>query len=224
MAKPAPASTPTVYLEGIVGTAITAAGVRAQLAKVAGAAVVRVEINSDGGSITAGMAVYSALRQFPGRKVGVVMGMAASMATVLLQACDDRRIARGAFMMVHGASGDVRGTPGQLRDAADAIDKMQSSIVEIYAARTKLSRAKLESLMTGADTYLTAEEAVKLGFADAVENFDAKVPYDAVAQLQRDPSPGARRVLLALGRGRPLLTDPTARAAQYLAQARRARQ
>lgn len=174
-----------MYVDGVLAVELgSAKNFREQLAAVGEVPVLRVEINCDGGEITEGMAIYSALRAHPARKVGVVMGIAASMASVVLMACDERRVAKGACVMIHMATGGARGTPEQIEAAAASIRKMQSELLDIYEARTKLSREQLLAAMA-VDNYLTAEECVAQGFADAVETFEARVPYEAVARLAR---------------------------------------
>ncbi len=198
---------PTVYIDGCIAPepgpgVLTAVGFREQLLAVAGAPVINVEINCDGGVCTEGMAMYSALRQFPGRKVGIVMGIAASMASVLLQGCDDRRVAKGALVMIHEARGGVRNaTPGDMRAQADVIEKEQAGLVDIYAARTGLAPAQILEMLSGDDVYMTAEEAVSLGFADAVETFSARVPYPTAARLMRDGSPKLRAAVHGMNLG-----------------------
>lgn len=201
---------PTVYIDGCISPEpgpgiVTAAQFREQLLAVAGAPAINVEINCDGGVCTEGMAMYSALRQFTGRKVGIVMGIAASMASVLLQGCDERRVAKGALVMIHEARGGVRNaTPGDMRAQADVIDKEQAGLVDIYTARTGLLPAKIVELLA-AETYMTAEEAVSLGFADAVETFGASIAYPAVARLRRDTSALGKKVFAEVRKMRTVL-------------------
>jgi hypothetical protein len=96
------------------------------------------------------------------------------------------------------------------------IQAARAQLLDIYEARTNLTRAQLEAAMQ-TDNYLTAEEAVAQGFAAAVETFEAKVPVEAVARLERG-SPAAQRVAAELTRsGQP---DAKARAQRYLEQVR----
>lgn len=215
---------PTVYVEGIIGDpheGTTNGSFREQLLAVQGAPCINVEINSDGGVITEGQAMYAALRQFPGRTVGLVTGIAASMASVLLQGCTERRVAKGAFVMIHLAQGGARGTPEDLRSQADAIEKMQSELLDIYETRTGMQRDAIVAMLKR-ETYMTAEEAVQLGFADMVETFEARVTYPAVARLQRDASPLSKKLIDAIeSRGRLVITgDAAARAAAYKERAK----
>ena len=176
-----------VYVEGIIEQP-SAAAFREQLAQAKGAKVLNVHFNSDGGVVTEGMAMYNALRQFPGKKVGIVEGIAASMASVILMACDEVKVAKGAYVMIHNPSGGVMGGSEDMRKAADEIDRMRGELLDIYEARTGIDRAKLEKMLD-AETYFTAEEAVTAGIADAVETFEAKIDLRIVARLDQSKIP-----------------------------------
>ena len=189
-----------VYVEGEIGarSGTTAASFREQLARVKGAKQLRVHFNSVGGIVTEGMAIYNALRAFGGNKVGVVDGLAASIASVILMACDEIKIAKGGFIMIHNPSGGVHGGADDLRKGAEQMEMMRSEILDIYETRTGIDRAKLEKLID-AETYFTAEEAVTLGVADSVETFEAKLTLEAVAKLDPNKVPAG---LLASAKGK----------------------
>src|SRR5690242_370151 len=187
--------TADVYVEGVIGDregGTTAAGFREQLAQAKGAKTLRVHFNSEGGVVTEGTAMYNALRAFPGQKVGVVEGIAASIASVVLMACDEIKVAKGAYVMIHNPSGGAHGGADDLRGVADALDKMRADILDIYEARTGIERTKLEKLVD-AETYFTAEEAVEIGIADSIEGFEARIAVAAVARLNPDKIPAGLR-------------------------------
>lgn len=163
---------------------ITAAMVREQMRALGDVKTLHCRINSDGGVVTEGMAIYTAIRQFSGRKVGYVEGIAASMASVILQAFDERHVAKGSYVMIHNPSGGARGESDDLKKAADLLAKMREEMLDIYEARTGLARDKITALMD-AETWMTAEEAVELGFADVVDSDEAKARMElqAVARL-----------------------------------------
>lgn len=211
---------PTVYIDGEISIeAKTAKLFREQLAAVGAVPELRVEINSDGGDVTEGMSMYNALRAHPARKVGVVTGIAASMASVLLLACDERRIASGALVMIHLPSGGARGTLAQIEAQAAGIRKLQAELLDIYEARTTLTREQLLAAMA-TDNYLTAAECIAMGLADGVETQEARVPYALAMRLARDPA--RQKVSEALtSRGMVLAGDAQARAAAYLDRVRK---
>lgn len=187
-----------VYIEGVIGKGkdqVSAAMVREQIAAAAGATELRVHINSEGGSVTEGGAIYNALRAFQGRKVAIVEGLAASMASVILMACDERVVSKGSFVMIHNPSGGAEGEAKDLRSTADLLDKMRGELLDIYESATDIERGELEKMLD-AETYFTAEEAVEAGIADRVEGgMTASIKLDAVARLNPSKLPEALRAL-----------------------------
>jgi ATP-dependent Clp protease protease subunit len=191
----------TIYLDGTIGgkkigvdddESISAAAFREQLAAAGDVTTLRIEINCEGGVVTEGMSMYNALRQCKAHKIGIVTGIAASMASVVLMACDEIRVAKGAYIMIHDPSGGARGRAGDLRAAADNLDQMRTDLLDIYEARTGIDRGALEKYLD-AETYFTAEEAVEAGIADKVEDFEARINLLAVARLDRKGLPAALR-------------------------------
>ncbi len=194
--------TADVYVEGEIGAraGTTAASFREQLAraKAQGCKNLLVHFNSPGGIVTEGMAMYNALRAWSGEVTGIVEGLAASIASVILMGCGTIKIAKGGFIMIHNPSGGVRGNAEDLRKGAEQMDLMRGEILDIYETRTGIERAKLEKLID-AETYFTAEEAVSVGVADSIESFDAKVSIEAVAKLDPSKVPAG---LLASAKGK----------------------
>lgn len=151
---------------------------------------VKVKINSPGGDMFEGIAIYNLLREHPAKVTVEVMGWAASAASIIAMAGDDIRMGLGTFMMVHNAWGMVVGNRHDMRDAADLFEGFDSAIVDIYAARTGLDRKALAKLMD-AETFMGPTEAVEKGFADAVAD-DLKAD-DANATKTIDSRLMARR-------------------------------
>lgn len=149
------------------GGGVTAKRVSAALRQI-GDRDVTVKINSPGGDMFEGVAIYNLLRGHKAKVTVEVLGWAASAASIIAMAGDEIRMGLGTFMMVHNAWGIVIGNRHDMRDAADLFDGFDSAIVDIYEARTGLERAELEKLMD-AETFMGPSEAVKNGFADAVD-------------------------------------------------------
>jgi ATP-dependent protease ClpP protease subunit len=124
-----------------------------------------LRINSPGGMVTEGTAIYSILKRHAARVTAHIDGIAASIASVVAMAADEIVMAQGAYMMIHSPLGMAIGDAEELRDYADVLDKMKSQIVRFYADRTKRPADEIEKLMD-AETWFTAEEAVAAGFAD----------------------------------------------------------
>lgn len=130
---------------------------------------VRVLINSPGGSVFEGFAIYNELAQHPAKVTVEVMGIAASAAAYIAMAGDDIRMGLGSLMMVHNAWGAVVGNKHDMAEAIEVLGKIDSAQLDIFEARTGLDRVKIEQLMD-AETFMTAKEAVAEGFADDVFN------------------------------------------------------
>lgn len=154
-----------------------------------GARDVTVNINSPGGDMFDGIAMYNMLAQHGGRVTVNVMGLAASAASIIAMAGDTINMATGSFMMIHNAWGVVVGNKADMRAAADVFDGFDSGLVDIYHARTGVKRADIVSLMD-AETFMGASDAVKRGFADAQVQADQG---GASASTQIDPALMARR-------------------------------
>jgi ATP-dependent Clp endopeptidase proteolytic subunit ClpP len=202
----------SVFLDGPVGFpeegGMSAAMFREQVARADGAPLV-VNFNSPGGLVTDGMAIYNTLRGYKGKKVGIVTGIAASIASVVLMACDEIRVAKGAYVMIHNPSGGAKGGADDLRAAAETLESMRSELLDIYEARTGCERKKLEEMLD-AETYMTAEEALENGFADKVETFEARIELRAVARLDPDKVPAELR---AAAKGKERAMKPKMKAA-----------
>ena len=130
---------------------------------------VTVQINSPGGDMFEGIAIYNLLREHPAKVTIEVMGWAASAASIIAMAGDTIRMGLGTFMMVHNAWGVVVGNRHDMREAATVFDGFDAAIADIYEARTGGKRADITKLMD-AETFMGPTDAVKNGFADEISN------------------------------------------------------
>jgi len=124
-----------------------------------------VEINSPGGNVWDGLAIYNMLR---GRQAPVttrVIGIAASIASIIALAGDDVEIAEAALFMIHDPSGMVAGSSDDMRKMADALDQHAEVLAGIYAKRTGRTTDSIRKAMK-AETWFTAAEAITFGLAD----------------------------------------------------------
>lgn len=133
-----------------------------------GANPVTVQLNSPGGDMFEGIAIYNLLRAHPANVTIEVLGWAASAASIIAMAGDEIVMGLGTFMMVHNAWGMVIGNRHDMREAADLFDGFDSAIADIYEARTGQDRKAIEALMD-AETFMGPSDAVKSGFADRVD-------------------------------------------------------
>jgi ATP-dependent protease ClpP protease subunit len=124
-----------------------------------------VEINSPGGNVWDGLAIYNMLR---GRQAPVttrVVGIAASIASVIALAGDSIEMAEASLFMIHDPSGMVAGTSDDMRKMANALDQHAEILAGIYTKRTGKTSAQIRAAMT-AETWFTAQEAIQFGLAD----------------------------------------------------------
>jgi ATP-dependent protease ClpP protease subunit len=132
---------------------------------------VTVQINSPGGDLFEGLAIFNLLREHKSKVTIEVLGWAASAASIIAMAGDEIVMGLGTFMMVHNAWGAVIGNRHDFREAADLFESFDGAIADIYEARVgdKSSRKDIEKLMD-AETFLSPSEAVAKGFADRVDD------------------------------------------------------
>lgn len=148
------------------GEGVTAKQFIADLKPLAGKPLA-LFINSPGGSVSDGLAIYNALKAHDGEITVKVMGVAASAASFIAMAGDKIVMPENTFLMVHNPLSWAYGNADEFREVADTLDKIGSSLIGIYVARTKQPEADIKALLD-AETWLTANEALALGFADEV--------------------------------------------------------
>lgn len=165
-----------------------------------------VQINSPGGDVFDGVAIYNALRTHDAQVTTRVDGLAASAASVIVQAGDRRVMVSGSQMMVHEAWGIAIGPASEMREFADLLDKQSDNLAAIYAARSGRPVDEIRGEMAE-ETWLTADEAVESGYADDVFEPAAKKAslLDEVFAKFRQESPGEREETEVLARVRTLI-------------------
>lgn len=202
---------------------VTAKQFADELKPLAGAQTLNVRINSNGGDVFDGMAIYNLLAQHPARIVTHVDGLAASIASVIAMAGDTIRISESGFMMIHNARGGAMGESGDLRKMADVIDTVTASIADVYAERTGLSPADLRAMMD-AETWMTGDAAVAQGFADEmVSNLHVAARLDPSRHAFRNAPQALTLASAAAPAPAPVLERPRLAAAQDALALMRAR-
>jgi ATP-dependent Clp protease protease subunit len=129
---------------------------------------VTLQINSPGGDMFEGIAIYNLLRGHKAKVTVHVMGWAASAASVIAMAGDEIVMGLGTFMMVHKPWGGVIGTDDDFLEAHELFKQFTSALVDIYEARTGRKRAEIADIVA-AETFMGPTEAVAKGFADKVD-------------------------------------------------------
>lgn len=128
---------------------------------------INLRINSPGGSVFDGVAIYNQLLRHPAKIVVDVDGIAASIASVIAMAGDDIRMADNAMMMIHDPSGVSMGDANDMRKTANLLDQIKNTIVDTYEKRTRAAVATIEKWMAD-ETWFGAEDALSNGFADSI--------------------------------------------------------
>jgi ATP-dependent protease ClpP protease subunit len=143
-----------------------------QLAAIPDTATIELHINSNGGSVKEGVAIYSQLKQKNCKKVGYVDGVAYSVAFLILQACDERVMGLGTSALIHNMWLSVDGNAKELRKAADDLDTLMESNRQIFLEKSNLEEQQLIDMME-AETFLTPEKALEYGLIDRVDSYQA---------------------------------------------------
>ena len=169
----AAASTAEVFIYGDIGESwfgdtVTAAEFCQDFAAIA-APNITVRINSYGGSVSDGIAIYNAIKRHPANITTSVDAMAASIASLIAMAGNTVEIAENSTLMVHAPWGGVKGNAANLREYADMLEVSAAAMATSYAAKTGKPLAEMLALLQdGKDHWYTAAQAVEAGFADTV--------------------------------------------------------
>lgn len=147
---------------------VTAKNFVADLRKLKGQHI-HLRINSVGGSVIEGAAIYNALRRHKGGLTVHVDGLAASMASVIAMAGEEVLMAGNAMLMVHNPWSMAMGDADDLRKEADVLDKLKATLVNAYVRKTGRERGEIEAMMDE-ETWLDATEAMGLNFVDGIED------------------------------------------------------
>ena len=154
-----------------------------RLAALGDVSRINVFINSYGGEVGEGVAIYNELKRHKAKVVTYCDGFACSIASVIFMAGDERIMNDASALMVHNAWTSAAGNANELRKAADDIEKLNQLSLTAYKTHFKGSDEELQALLDG-ETWLLPEEAVEYGFATAIEkNESDKASQNARASL-----------------------------------------
>jgi len=173
---------------GFFGEGVTADRFLKELDSVPEGRPIVVGINSRGGSVTEGLAIYNALKR-RGNVTTRCDGMAASIASVILMAGDRIRCVKNGTVMLHDPSAMVSGGSEDMRRMADRLDAAKNQLAAAYVERTKLPLAEVDALMSE-ETWMDATEARDLGFVDELEGEGASAQTFDLGIYNRAPDPG----------------------------------
>lgn len=170
------------------GEGVTAKRVAAILRNL-GPGAVTVNINSPGGDLFEGLAIYNLLREHDGHVTVKVVGLAASAASIVAMAGDTVQMARAGFLMVHNTWVAAAGNRNDLREFAEFLEPFDVAMADIYAAHTDKPIEEMQALMD-AETWIGGTKAIDDGFADEylpsdqVEKGSGKAAAVAVRRIE----------------------------------------
>ncbi|TDM15705.1 head maturation protease, ClpP-related [Macrococcus bovicus] len=164
---------------------VSAYSFKSQLERFEGVTEIVLNINSPGGEVYEGVAIYNMLKRHPVKVTANIDGLCASVATIIAMAADEINMPENAMMMVHNAMMGVFGNHNDFREAADYLEKLTDTVTTAYLDKSeKLNRETLKALLD-AETWLTAEEAFSYGLIDNVITANKMVACATKEQLSK---------------------------------------
>lgn len=148
------------------GGGVTADRVAGALRRI-GSRDIEVHVNSPGGDMFEGVAIYNVLREHKQKVTVKVMGLAASAASIIAMAGDEVKVGLGSSIMIHNCWVMAVGNRHDMLEVAQYLEPFDASMRDIYVAATNQPKEKIAEWMD-ADTYFTAQQAIDNGFADAM--------------------------------------------------------
>ncbi|MCV4287013.1 ATP-dependent Clp protease proteolytic subunit [Pseudomonas capsici] len=161
----------TITVYGVIGEdwygeGVTLKRIDAALRSI-GERDVTVYINSPGGDMFEGIAIYNCLKQHSHKVTTKVLGMAASAASIIYLAGSDRQVASSAFLMIHNCWTFLAGNRHYLRDVASDMEEFDAAMADLYAETSGQTSEDMAELMDD-ETYIRGKRAVELGLATSV--------------------------------------------------------
>lgn len=173
-----------IWLYGDIGESwgdyITAKGLSDELKKLSGAKEITLRINSPGGNVFDGLAMYNSLKKFSAKIITEIDGMALSIASIIALAGDEVRMAGNAVFMIHNPWTMAAGDSSEMRKVADQLDLVRDSLAGTYTMKSKgISSFEQISEWMNAETWFNSEEALKAGFVDEITDpIEIAAKYD----------------------------------------------
>lgn len=200
-----------ILIYGIVGDSLDGLDANTLVPMIgAGDDDLEIRINSPGGYVMEGLAIYNAIvrERVKGRKVTThIDGLAASMASILAMAGEDIVMAENALMMIHNPWDCACGDATELRRAADKLDVIRDQLVGIYAKRSGLDADALIAMLD-AETWLTASEALEQNFITSISGAETVVAVDVSAFGFRKVPDSPLITAMAMARNSPTAPAP----------------
>lgn len=167
-----------ILLYGVIGEDgywddVTSKQFAEDLKAVEDAVKINVRINSPGGDVFAGQAIYSMLKRCKSEVIVYIDGLAASIASIVAMSGDKIIMPKNAMMMIHKPWTITAGNANDMREEADTLDKIEESLISVYTDKTGLSAEEIKTLLED-ETWLTASDALEKGFIDEIEETEVK--------------------------------------------------
>ncbi|MCJ8208662.1 Clp protease ClpP [Mucilaginibacter sp. RS28] len=173
--------------DGIGSGSLSSASIQAQLEQAAGRDV-EVHISSAGGSAFDAIAIYDLLKKYPGKVTTCIDALAASAASVVAMAGQEIIMSKYALLMIHKPMVGSGGNADELLKDVQMLNVVQSRLAEIYTTKTGLDEVTINSLIN-AVTWMTADQALDLGFIDRIEEYTPAVTNSAIISQLTNTAP-----------------------------------
>lgn len=125
----------------------------------------KIRINSPGGEVFEGMAIYNAIKKYEGKTITHIEGMVYGIASIIALACDIVWMKRGAYFVISDPTIMTTGSTKEMEDASQCLDKVRHNMAEILAQRSNLTKGEILEMMER-ETWLTDKGAEINGFVD----------------------------------------------------------
>lgn len=157
-----------ILWDGVIGEDIMPADAQAVVDRARLADSVVIQLNSAGGYITDGWAIFNILKPIRDKLTIETIGLSASMASVIALAGTKHIMRQGTYFMIHEPWSGVIGTADDMRDTAEVLDMMKMDIIKLYESKTALTHDEVIKMMKD-ETWMTASEALDYGFANEID-------------------------------------------------------
>lgn len=144
---------------------------------------INVHINSYGGEVAEGLAIYNSLKNHPAKVVTICDGFACSAASVVFMAGDERIMNNASLLMIHNAWMYTAGNADQLRKDADDLDTITQASINAYMERVEIDEDKLKELLDN-ETWILPADALEMGFATSIINASSASEGKAAASVR----------------------------------------
>ena len=132
---------------------------------------INVHINSYGGDVSEGLAIYNTLKNSKAKITTICDGFACSAASVIFMAGDERIVNEASLLMIHNPWTYACGNAEEFRKQAEDLDKIAQASINAYVSKVNITESEVKQLLSN-ETWLTAQECLDMGFATAINESD----------------------------------------------------